>query len=82
VFCVSLSTCWLVSACICFIGLCVQLSKSDCKLDQFIIIGGIIVDFLRMRCVLVALCGIVLLTQVIITDSQESGKCRSFLYVC
>lgn len=63
---VSLSTCWLV-----------QLSKSDYKLDCFIIIGGIIVDLSRMRCVSAALCGIVLLMQVIITNSQESGTCRS-----
>lgn len=45
---------------------------------QFVfIIGGITVDFLRMRCVVAALCGILLLTQVIITNSQESGKFTS-----
>ncbi len=49
------------------------------------ITGGIIDDFLRMRCVWAALCGIVLLTQVIITNSQTSGKCQyiyELVYQC
>ncbi len=40
------------------------------------ITGGIIDDFLRMRCVWAALCGIVLLTQVFITNSQTPGKLK------